>query len=237
MNKTNTVLHYLKQNTLDNINEIGFIENNHISDVEIVGSSVLIRGTSDRNWVYISCANNDDLQLIKDRLTDKDQNFGAIDNWIVPHLLEGKTRQWKLECEQFYLPNEINLPKPIHDTSALSLEDVDAIYNNSTYQQYISKEYIADRIKNGVSAGVYENDLLVAWGMTQDDGGLGFLHVLDDHRRKGYGLSVTLALIDAVRKNGKIPFTYLEEDNVRSKNLVNKLGFKPLKKIQWFQII
>jgi 8-oxo-dGTP diphosphatase len=236
MNDLNSVLASLKKNELQNINIICFIENNTISDAEMIGESVIIRGSSDREWVYISCSDEDDLRRIRSGLSEKDENFGAIESWIVPILLRDKELCWKLECEQYYLPDDVRMPKLAHETTALSTGDTETIYENSLYKEYISKDYIADRIERGISAGIFENNRLVAWGMTQDDGGMGFLHVLDDYRRRGYGFTVVVSLIEQIRKRGKIPFTYIEEENIKSGNLIKKLGFIPQKKIQWFQM-
>ena len=38
----------------------------------------------------------------------------------------------------------------------------------------------------GPSAGIRDSGKLVAWLMTQDDGSIGVLHVLDDYRGSGY---------------------------------------------------
>ena len=235
MDNFDNILKHLKKNELNNVNQICFIENNQISDAEIVGDSVLIRGTSDREWIYLSCSNLVDLELIKTKLTKRDENFGAIESWMVPTLLEDRKLYWKLECEQYYLPNHVELPISNYVTSPLSSKDVTTVYENSDYKEYISKEYIADRINRGISVGIFDNDKLVAWGMTQDNGGIGFLHVLDNYRRKGYGYSITISLIAAVRNNGRITFTYVEEENLRSKKLINKLNFQTQKKIQRFQ--
>ena len=235
MEKFDNIIEHLRKNELQNINVICFIENNQISDMKLIGNSVLVRGTSDRDWIYIKCSSLEDLKLIKAELTQRDENFGAIEDWMIPTLLEGRKLCWKLECEQYYLPKHIELPNPKYITTQLSLRDVTTVYDNSTYKDYISKDYIADRIERGISVGINENGRLVAWGMTQDDGGLGFLHVLDSYRRKGYGYSITISLIEAVRERGKIPFTYVEENNHQSKNLIKKLKFTFQKKIQWFQ--
>jgi len=236
VNENTKILDHLRKGELQNINMICFIENNEISHVEYVGNSVFVRGTSDREWIYISCSDKNDLVKIKTRLAKTDDNFGAIDSWMVPILLGKNKLLWSLECEQYYLPEEVILPQPKYEHRSLTEEDAVTIYQNSNYQDYISVDYIADRIKHGISAGIFEENTLVAWGMTQDDGGVGFLHVLDDYRRKGYGNSITLSLIEEVRKNGKIPFTYAEESNGRSINLIQKLKFKRHKQIQWFQM-
>jgi len=92
-------------------------------------------------------------------------------------------------------------------------------------------------IQKGISAGLLENNKLVSWAITQDDGAIGFLHTLGECRKKGYGYNVTLSMIDQVRKNNGLPFANVLPSNERSINLLLKLGFKESKKIHWFQIV
>ena len=72
--------------------------------------------------------------------------------------------------------------------------------------------------------------------MTQDDGGMGFLHVLPECRRKKYGYNITLLLIEKIRRKGKIPFVYIEKENMKSINLVLNLQFENQKGLHWFQL-
>jgi 8-oxo-dGTP diphosphatase len=155
---------------------------------------------------------------------------------MVPVLLKDEVVSWNVSMAQFYLPNDVDLPEPAHQTTTLSEKDAGTVYDNSKYQQQISAEYIEDRIKTGISKGIYENNKLVAWGLTHDDGGLGALHVLESARRKCYGSSITLALIKGVRHANKIPFCYIEKDNHKSINLVSKLGFIRHRNLHWFEI-
>ena len=137
---------------------------------------------------------------------------------------------------QFYLPDNIVIPKSEFKAIPLSLADTEMLYDNSEYKEALSIEYIKDRITKGSSVGLYEKDKLVAWGMTQDDGGMGFLHVLPECRRKKYGYNITLLLIEKIRQKGKIPFVYIEKENIKSINLVLNLKFKKHKGVHWFQL-
>lgn len=226
----------MSKDKLRNINLINFIENNHIISIERIENSLLVRGKSDRTWVYIRCSSDNELTTIKSRLNKQDKCFAAIEDWMFPVLLEDKELLWDLSLTQFYLPDDVSLPKPVHQTKSLSEKDAKIVYENSEYKEYISVEYIKNRIRKGISKGIYEKDKLVAWGLTQDDGALGFLHVLENVRRKGYGLSVTLSLIEEVKRAGKIPFAYIERENYKSINLVSKLGFIKHRNCHWFQI-
>jgi GNAT superfamily N-acetyltransferase len=193
-----------------------------------------VRGISDREWLYICCTNEQELNLIKSKLTEQDKNFGAIEEWMIPMLAEGKEIEWELPTIQFYLPEHAEIAKPEIETTSLSIADAKTIYENSEYKDFLNNEYIESRIQNDISVGIYEKKKLVAWVLIQDDGAMGFLHVLPEIRRKGYGLQVTLALIEKVRQACKLPFACIVQNNVKSINLVKKLGFKEDKMKFWF---
>jgi 8-oxo-dGTP diphosphatase len=108
--------------------------------------------------------------------------------------------------------------------------------DNSEYKEAISIRYVKDRIARGSSVGFHEGNRLIAWGMTQDDGGMGFLHVLPEYRRMKHGYNVTLRLIEELRKKGKTPFVYIEKNNFKSRNLALSLCFKEQKGLHWFQV-
>jgi 8-oxo-dGTP diphosphatase len=219
-----------------NISLINFLKNNQILSIEIIENTVLIRGVSDRRWVYISSDNIDELSLIKSKLNEEDDNFASIDDWMFPILTKGKETIWDLCMIQYYLPDNIRLPSSKFNTAPLTEKDAHIIFDNSEYQKYISVGYVQDCIRKGISAGLYENNKLVSWAIAQDDGAIGFLHTLDEYRRKGYGYEITISMIEQVRKNGGLPFANVLETNKRSISLLLKLGFKESKKIHWFQI-
>ena len=236
MKKYNKIIELLREDELKNINLLNFIENNSVLDIETKGKSILLRGVSDQIWIYISSANEDELRSLKSRLHEKDKNFAAIEDWMVPVLLEDDELIWDLSMTQFYLPDNIVIPKSKFKANPLSLADAETLYDNSEYKEALSIGYIKDRIIKGSSVGLYEKDKLVAWGMTQDDGGMGFLHVLPECRRKKYGYNITLLLIEKIRQKGKIPFVYIEKENIKSINLVLNLKFKKHKGVHWFQL-
>jgi hypothetical protein len=236
MKKYSKIIKQLREDELKNINLLNFIECNSVLDIEIRGKSILLRGISDQIWIYISSSNEDELRFLKSRLHQKDKNFAAIEDWMLPVLLEENELIWDLSMTQYYLPDNIVIPKSEFNAIPLSLVDAETIYNNSEYKEAISLDYVKDRITNGSNVGLYEKDQLVAWGMTQDDGGMGFLHVLPEFRRKKYGFNITLLLIEELRQKGKTPFVYIEKENMKSINLVLNLNFKMHKGLHWFQL-
>jgi 8-oxo-dGTP diphosphatase len=226
----------LEKDKPNNISIINFIKDNFISSVDIAGNSVLVRGESDHRWVYISSRDKNQLDLLTGKLNTDDNYFAVIDEWIMPVLVGRKEVVWDLFMDQYYLPDNIRLPSAESKTEQLKERDADIIYNNSDYKEYVSMEYIKDRIQKGISAGIYENNKLVSWAMTHDDGAIGFLYTLENFRRKGYGYIVTLSIIEKLKSMGKLPFAFIKADNTKSINLFSKIGFKKNKAVHWFHI-
>ncbi len=231
-----SVLNKLETDRINNIGIINFIKYNQVLSVDIVGDSVLTRGVSDRRWVYLSCRNKDELYKLKNKLTADDTNFASIEDWMMPALTDGREIVWDLSTMKYYLADDVQLPHPEIKTIPLTENDAYTVYTNSTYKEYISPEYAAERISKGISAGVYEDYKLVSWAITQDDGAIGFLHTLYEYRKKGYAYSITLTMIEKLRSKGELPFAYAEASNKRSIALLLKLGFKKNKTIHWFEV-
>jgi 8-oxo-dGTP diphosphatase len=226
----------LETDRINNISIINFIKNNKVLSVDIIGDSVLARGISDRRWVYISCRDKDELGELKTRLSIDDNNFAAIEDWMMPVLTEGREIIWDLSTVRYYLPEYVQLPHPGIKTIPLTENDSHTVFANSTYKEYISTEYAAERINKGISAGVYVDDKLVSWAIIQDDGAIGFLHTLEKYRKKGYAYAITLSMIEKLRSRNELPFAYAEASNKRSIALLLKLGFKENKTIHWFEL-
>ncbi len=236
MDSIKKAIKVLEKDRINNIGIINFIENNSILNIYIKGKSVLVRGISDNKWIYISCKDKDELNVLKDDLKNDDRYFAAIDEWMMPILTEEKEIIWDLKTLQFYLPDDIEILPNKYKNVKLTKEDAPVVFNNSTYQEYISEEYVKEQIQKGISAGIYEDNKLVSWAITQDDGAIGFLHTLKDYRKKGYAKSVTISIIEKLRNTGKLPFAYVEETNKESINILLKLGFKQNKSVHWFQV-
>jgi len=155
---------------------------------------------------------------------------------MFPILAKEKEVIWDLFMIQYYLPEDIQLPPQETKSVSLTEQDAQIVFNNSEYKEYISLEYVKDCIRKGISAGIYENNKLVSWAIAQDDRAIGFLHTLNEYRRKKYGYNVTLSMIEQIRNSGGLPFANILPSNQRSINLLLKLGFKESDKIHWFQI-
>ena len=138
MNRKNKIIDFLIKKEIDNANIINFMENYPIQYIEKVGDSVIVKGTSDRNWVYISSKSEEELKIIKSRLDYKVKNFAIIEDWMIPTLTKDTKVNWKLSTMKLSLYNEISIAELKHIVSKLTVNDTDFIYENSVYKDFIS---------------------------------------------------------------------------------------------------
>jgi 8-oxo-dGTP diphosphatase len=232
-----SIMRFLGQDRIRNLNIINFMEHYPLLSVERIGNAVLLRGVSDCRWVYISCPDESALDVVVSRLGDDDMHFAALEDWMVPGVMRDRTLDWKLSMIRLILPQEVEFPEaPLPHVGPLSPEDAEHIYANSIYRKVTTPEFIRDRIQAGPSAGVRESGTLVAWLMTQDDGSIGVLHVLDQYRRRGFARDLTVYLIGKVRAEGKVPYVHVEEGNLGSMALALGIGFRKDRRLCWLSI-
>lgn len=233
MIEKNKIIEYLIKNEINNINIINFMANYPIYYIEKVGHSVIAKGTSDRNWVYISSKSKEEFTMIMRGLDNSDKNFAVMEDWMIAILKEDNKMKWELSTMRLILPHGTSIPGPEQSVSKLAVSDAEFIYENSDYKDFISIQYIIERITNGVSSCIRHGDTPIAWGITQDDGAIGFLHVLPEYRNIGCGKDVMVDLIKKVLDQRKIPFVHIEEKNEKSMRLALSLGFEKDKVVSW----
>jgi 8-oxo-dGTP diphosphatase len=235
-NQKDNLIEILSKDIYKNINIINFIENYPLTGFDKAGDSLLVKGKSDENWIYISSSSELELIQLLENLNAEDKYFAIIEEWMEPIIIKQRDLEWKLSCMKYILPDDIDLPESKCEVAKLKKDDADYIFENYDYKSYTSPAYISERIVNDLSFGITEDDKLVGWVLTHDDGSIGLLNVLPAYRRKGYGYELMLAITREARRLGHFPFLHIEEDNIKSTELALKLGFKQDRKVSWFQI-
>lgn len=235
MNKQ-TLNNYLMKHKEKNISILGFIENYPISKIFKEGDTILILGDSDYLWAYISSDNKKEIKRIMEKFNFETKYFASLENWMIPIITKDKEIDWKLSTYRFILPKNVKIDSLDYPVRKLSISDANYIYDNSTYKEFTSVDYINERIKKGVSVGISKNNELVGWGLTHDDGALGFLHVIPKFRGKGYGKNIVKALIKKKRELGKSVFLNVEAQNIKAKSLYTNLGFLLDREISWVKV-
>lgn len=98
-------------------------------------------------------------------------------------------------------------------------------------------DYVRHRIQEGISSGIYLDGTLVAWDMTHFETDkvvmLGFLHVMEAYRGRGYAKAVTTATVEKVFAKGKIPAAEVFQNNTPSMRLTEGMGFRRVRPGFW----
>jgi len=112
----------------------------------------------------------------------------------------------------------------------LEKQHASAVYNYWPYKVFATVEDVMDQIHNFPSAGVFlkENDQLVSWMVYQAPWGMGKLHTLEEHRKKGYASLVTKYMSKRMAQSGYIPSVNIDVGNAASCAFFESVGFKCL---------
>ncbi|MGM0510583.1 MAG: GNAT family N-acetyltransferase, partial [Thermoplasmatota archaeon] len=128
--------------------------------------------------------------------------------------------------------------EPEHETVELLEEDSEVIDQFWNLSGGDSTDYIEDRISNGPAYGIRRDGDLVAWCLThhvtESAMTLGFLHVKEDWRGRGFAKSVTESMCQYALENGLIPVIDIFKDNEPSLDLAKSLGFQKIGENHWF---
>ncbi|MEC9490928.1 MAG: GNAT family N-acetyltransferase [Halanaerobiales bacterium] len=248
----NKIIEQLNKNRAQNISLIGVIENYGIKSSLKYKDSYLITVRTDHLWCYPAVESKNELVELLKRLEGRTNYFAALEKWMIPVITQNREFEWELKTERLILPDEakldLSIQKIIESSSEnfktekeleireLKSKDADFIFAHSHYQDFTSKAYIKDRIAADCSAGIFINKELAAWGLTHDDGAVGFIHVREDFRKRGYAHLIMEKLIKNKRKNGKDVFLNVEPNNLKAKKLFYSLGFEFDRIISWIKL-
>ncbi|SHK52321.1 FR47-like protein [Clostridium cavendishii DSM 21758] len=237
MHNKDEIIRLLLKDEIKNINLINFIKNCKDSKVYREGDSVLVRATTDQNWVYITSESYEEFIDLLKYVEKEDKAFFLTDEWMAEYITLNSNVEWTLPCMKLYIPMEKKLDECNFNMRKLTLKDSEYIFENYEYAKYTSFDYLKDRIENGLSLAIEEDNKIVGFSITHDDGAMGFMTVLKEYRRKNYAYYITVAMARKIREKGNLPFAHIEESNEKSMNLALKSGFEKYKMIYIVKLI
>ncbi len=212
---------------------INLLNDNKISEIEIYKNCVAIKQNRSEGWVHLSA---NDINELKDFIPfiKNEKYFAATNTEFVNIIANNKKIIWQENCYKLaYLENKAFTIKKY---PPLTISNTNIVNDFWPYKSEYSLDYVKTRIKDGESVGYFIGDKLISWIITQDDGAMGFFHTLKSYRRKGYGEKITKYLINKLIENKKIPFVYVIIKNKNSLSLTQKLNFKIIGKVSWFEL-
>jgi len=245
------IIKLLSKNRAKNISMIGIIENYGIENSFQAGDSILITVKTDYLWCYLTAENEQELNDLLKKFQYQTLYFASLEAWMIPVISQKREIEWELKTERLILPEraavkaELQNNKSIENKRSIESEfkirdletkDADFIFAHSHYQDFTSKAYIRERIAADCSAGIIIKGELAAWGLTHDDGALGFIHVREAFRKKGFARLIMENLIKDKCKDKKNIFLNVEPGNLKAKKLFYSLGFEFDREISWIKL-
>lgn len=234
--KKDELLNILKKDSIKNMSVIGFVENNPIEEIYSNKNSYLIIGKSDHLWNYIVSDSKKELELLIKDIKFKSKYFANIEDWMVPIITSNNEIDWRLKTRRYYFPKDLKIEKPKYDVDKLREKDIETILKHSNYSEYLSYDILLKRITEGISACIRDAGQAVAWGATHDDKSLGFLHVIEGYRNKGYAKDIGRSLINKKKEQNELPYINIECENDKSIKLSEGMGFKYDRNISWIKL-
>ncbi len=234
IDKIKDTIAFLKKDEIKNLSIISILENEpeSIISIEKIGNAVAAKRKDD---IFISCYTKEEALHIKNIFPDI-KAFSAIEDWLLPIFVGDKETKWFETTYKLYLPKNVKIPEPKNIIKPLKESDAKIIYENWTFKETESIDYVRESITKRYGRGIYKDDKLIGWIAIHDDDALGFLYVFEEYRRNGYAKDLLYSAINEVRKKGKIPFAYVVPENIKSLNLVLGMGFVKDCKICWVRI-
>lgn len=237
----NELLNVLNKNKIANLKTIYTLENknNEISRYYIRNDSVLAyidEGPESFN-VHFCAFMPEDVRYLSQFLEVGDNSFAGTQEWVLRMIKGNREYEYYEPCYQLYLPDSVELPPADIDICPIRPKDVDLVDSKWPFRHERSLEYMESRIKNGITGAVYNKDKLIAWCLTHGDNSLGHIFVLDEHRGKNYAYNISLYMIEKIREKGIIPYIFIVQENYKSVNLAQKLGFVIFEKVAWAKLI
>ena len=141
-------------------------------------------------------------------------------------------RAWYNHCYLYVLKPGRLVINRAHRVSRLRPDDAPLVARNWPYGR--SADQILRRIGNGPGYCIRRKGIPVAWGLTHDDGSMGFLHVVEAYRGQGMARALTTALARRLLSIGVQPFMYIVTGNSASIRLTASMGFTRAGRFSWF---
>lgn len=220
-----------------NLPILGFFSDYGLEKIFRNNDSFILQGKSDYTWAYLSVTEPDDLRVLLEKFDFSTLYFANVEDWMLPQLSQKHRIEWKLTTQRFFLSADTAFETPENKCTPLDKSFVNYIYRHSPYKDFTSEDYIRERLERDVSAGIWLNEDMIGWGLTHDDGSLGFLNVLSAHRGKGVGEAILRCLIHAKRKQHKPVYVNVEPHNKESLSLLKKMGFEFDRIVSWVKLI
>lgn len=235
------IIHKLIQSDkIATVNVVNLIENESNWEI-LVDNLENPRGFifKSNDW-YVPYSPNDEIafEMIRNLNYKKGDIFAGILKKYFDFIIATNEVDWEELCFLYYMDKEdLNISRLKHEVKDLRLEDAEIVNEFYTYKDDTSLEYLKDRITQGPSSAVFDDDdNPISWAMVREDGSMGIMYTKKDYRGKGIAASVSIDLAKKVIKNNKTPFVHIVDTNAASVALAESIGLKKYGDVVWFGV-
>ena len=177
-------------------------------------------------------------ELIKKINNDTEKGFPGVGEKYYHMVKKHYPIKWDEFCHLYYLEEkDLNTSLLAHTVDSLTERDVELVYEHYTYKSEDNIGYIRDCIMSRPTSVVRDpQGNAVSWAVIREDGSMGIMYTLKEHRGKGYALSVSVDLAKKAFNLGLTPYVHIVKGNTPSVKLAESLGFKYYGDVVWFGI-
>ncbi len=141
----------------------------------------------------------------------------------------------KMTCVQAVYTKPHAIEMPTGDICIRALSEAYAETVDKLYTIPLGLGYITSRLAAGELFGAFLGDTLVGFIGTHDEGSMGLLEVLPDHKGRGVGAALLAFITNRQRSLQRMAFSQMTLTNAASRRLHEKLGFTIVEHpVTWF---
>lgn len=234
----------LEENRVANLNTLGRIRNDRNVDV-YVDNACNPNGFIAIDAWYVSVYSKD-RNLITEMI-----NSISLPDYVqfcglpisiasaIKKSIKGYKLKWEFECNLYYLPKEKNKEiLGVAELGSLTSSNFSFISENYGYYEKETEDYLLDCIVNRPSSVIFDKkNTPISWALVREDGSLGILNTVKEHRGKGLAQKVTVDLMQKMVEKGETPYMHVALDNHASIKSALKSGLVYWDKILWFAMV
>lgn len=238
---TPAVLAFLERDRIATLNLVGILRNEPGTEL-LVDDAEHPRGVLAKGpWFwYVHTEDEAFLEALFRELEQKDgfYQFSGVWRPLAERIKERYPLVWDAPCDLYHLPPGNHRPELARTPAqSVDLRDAEIIDEHYAYRHARSLDKIRKCIQHRNSSAIYVEGQLVSWLLVHEDGSMGIMYTLEDHRRKGYAVDVTVDLVGRQLAAGLTPFIQIRNDNDMSPGLARKCGFVRHGSCDWFGIM
>lgn len=188
------------------------------------------------NIYMLSSTNNEISKKLISILPDDFNIIAVHDKFSFDLLMKKHNFSETMICYNTVYTKSTPIPfdNSIVEIKPLTLEYKTSIINSYSKIDIVDDSYIENRLNANVMLGAFINNNLCGFIGCHEEGSIGMLEVLPEHKWKGIGSALQIAATNAALAQKRYPYGQVVETNIASTELQKKLGFELSKdKVYW----